>query len=239
MKLAKRLGISYPLLKWPEPSAVTELEWQLEGWPECKKFLLTFWKLGFVIGIPILTATKIWLPEGFIPALFGLLALCSFLPTVLSLEMWLSTKTGTLCSIHKGGIVKGAGRQSSMLKWGNIVGHQFSDHADLPKVRVLRMETRSGEESKHQYCFDPDEVSENQIREFYRSVSRRIIHFVNSAAGYDNAGKNKQKSLAKPKFARLFLFAKFYRSNAALISISCSLRWLAALPVAGLALRSR
>jgi len=39
------------------------------------------------------------------------------------------------------------------------------------------------------------------------------------------------------KINRAFLSLNFYRSNAALISISCSLRWLAALPVAGLALR--
>ena len=162
MNWLEKMGVELPIFQWTEPRAAAKLDWQHESWPQCKKFIALFWKFGLAIGLPVLVATKIWLPEGFAPAAMGLLGTCSLVPLVGCLQVWMTSKTGKLCAINKKGLVK----SGVLYEWKSIISHQFSDYPDLPNVRVLSIKVQGkSDEYEREFRFDPNKVSESQIRQ--------------------------------------------------------------------------
>lgn len=165
MNWLEKMGIELPIFQWTEPRATAHLDWQRESWPTCKKFIALFCKFGIAIGLPVLVATKIWLPEGFARAAIGLsvvLIFCCLLPTFAFLQVWIISNAGIVCAITTKGLVK----SGVSYEWQNIVAHQFSDYPDLAKVRVLRVQVRGENgEYRREFRFDSAKVSETQIRE--------------------------------------------------------------------------
>jgi len=165
MNWLEKMGVELPIFQWTEPRAAAHLNGQHENWSTCKKFIARFLKFGIAIGLPVLVATKIWLPEGFLPATIGLLVVlvfCCLLPILAFLQVWILSKAGIVCAITKKGLVK----SSVLYEWKNIISHKFNDHPDLPNVRVLSLKVHDENgEHERQFCFDPNEVSETKIRE--------------------------------------------------------------------------
>ena len=165
MNWLEKIGVELPLFQWTEPRAAAKLSWQHESWPTCKKFVALFLKFGLVIGLPVLVATKIWLPEGFARAIIGFLVIlvfCCLLPILAFVQVWILSKAGIVCAINSKGLVK----SGSLYEWKNIVSYRFEDDSDLTNVRVLslKIHDESGEYERS-FRFNPNEVSEVQIRQ--------------------------------------------------------------------------
>jgi hypothetical protein len=153
------------LLKWREPRSVSDWELKHEGVPEFKNLFLVFWKWSIIIGVPVLVATWLWLPQGFLPVLYRLIICCTALPALFAAQVLVGNWTGTFCIIDKKGITKASGNSPQRYLWGEIESTHFDDYPHAPDVRQLTLRVRRKDHHFDRiFHFSPTDVNENELK---------------------------------------------------------------------------
>lgn len=157
------------LLQWKEPRSVGEWEWKNKGFAESRKVFFMFVKWSFLIGIPVLIATHIWLPEGFWPVLYRLLTTVTVIPLIIVLPVWLGHRLGKQCFVTKKGLIVTYADKAQLYWWKEIESYNFADFTPVSGVRVLKVKVqRQRREIEREFRFSPQDVSESQIEELMR-----------------------------------------------------------------------
>lgn len=157
------------LLKWKEPRAVGGFEWQNEGVSESRKLFFLFVKWSVLIGVPVLIATYIWLPQGFLPVFYRLLTTVSLVPLAIILPIWWKGKFGRECYVTKKGLLTTYSDSASFCSWKEIKSYRFDDYVPVCDVRVLKVKIeRHGRILEQEFRFSPQDVNESQIEELLR-----------------------------------------------------------------------